>query len=91
MLTSPSTSALGLYNNNFYIGPKNYDSYDVKTYVFPLASRAYGGSSVPLNRFDNIRLVLSFSKDVKATSVNVTCVGETTSLFKGGASSLAMY
>ena len=27
------------------------------TFVFPLASRAYGGSSVPLNRFDSIRLL----------------------------------
>ncbi len=91
MLTDPATSCLGLYNNSFCIGPKDYDAADVKTYVFPLASRAYGGSSVPLNRFDNIRLVLNFSKDAIVRTVNVTCVGETTSLFKGGAASLAMY
>ena len=60
-------------------------------YVLPLASKAYGGSSVPLNRFDNIRLVLNFSKDAVVRTVNVTCVGETTALYKGGASSLAMY
>ena len=60
-------------------------------YVLPLASKAYGGSSVPLNRFDNIRLVLNFSRDAVVRTVNVTCVGETTALYKGGASSLAMY
>ena len=60
-------------------------------YVLPLASKAYGGSSIPLNRFDNIRLVLNFSKDAVVRTVNVTCVGETTALYKGGASSLAMY
>ena len=98
MLTSPSTSALGLYNNNFYIGPKNYDSYDVKTYVFPLASRAYGGSSVPLNRFDNIRLKVTPCNVIDPAAIggpigviDVTCCGETTALYKAGAASLAMY
>ena len=98
MLTSPSTSALGLYNNSFCIGPKNYDSYDVKTYVFPLASRAYGGSSVPLNRFDNIRLKVTPCNVIPSTAlggpigvIDVTCVGETTALYKAGAASLAMY
>jgi len=98
MLTSPSTSCLGLYNNTFSIGPKNYDSYDVKTYVFPLASRAYGGSSVPLNRFDNIRLKVMPCNVIPADAISgpaavidVTCVGETTALYKDGAASLAMY
>ena len=98
MMTSPSTSCLGLYNNTFSIGPKNYDSYDVKTYVFPIASRAYGGSSVPLNRFDNIRLKVTPCNVIPADAmsgpaavIDVTCVGETTALYKDGAASLAMY
>ena len=64
------------------------------TFIFPLASRAYGGSSVPLNRFDSIRLTLTFSDAAVASSssfINVTCVGKTTALFKDGAASLAMY
>ena len=98
MMTSPSTSCLGLYNNTFSIGPKNYDSYDVKTYVFPLASRAYGGSSVPLNRFDNIRLKVTPCNVIPADAISgpaavidVTCVGETSAVYKDGAASLAMY
>ena len=70
------------------------EEFGMGTYVFPLASTAYSGSSVPLNRFDSIRLVLKFtSKPLTtiSTFVNVTCVGETTALFKGGAASLAMY
>ena len=100
MLTDPATSCLGLYNNSFCIGPKDYDAADVKTYVFPLASRAYGGSSVPLNRFDNIRLKVSLPEattlpvaavGTSLSVIDVTCVGETTALYKAGAASLAMY
>ena len=70
------------------------EEFGIGTYVFPLASTAYSGSSVPLNRFDSIRLELKFSARPLSsvnTFVNVTCVGETTALFKGGAASLAMY
>jgi len=95
LLDGTTAASLGLIANSLdnIMGNnmRDPDQSRKSIYVFPLASRAYGGSSVPLNRFDNIRLVLSFSKDAKATTVNVTCVGETTSLFKGGASSLAMY
>ena len=68
----------------------------IGTYVFPLASSAYGGSSVPLNRFDSIRLSLTFTSapinpPPPVAYVSITCVGTTTALYKGGASSLAMY
>jgi hypothetical protein len=45
---------MGLYTNTYSIAGKNVGLYN--TFVFPLASQCYGGSSVPLNRFDNIRL-----------------------------------
>ena len=64
------------------------------TFVFPLASRAYGGSSVPLNRFDSIRLTLKFTGTAVTsanTFINVTCVGKTTALFQNNAVTLAMY
>jgi hypothetical protein len=89
--TGPS---MGLYTNEYWIEGANHSAY--VTYVFPLASRAYGGSSVPLNRFDNIRLKLTFPTDIinftqASENINITCVGETTALYKGGAASLAMY
>ncbi len=102
LLTGAAADALGLYSNGFYIGGANFtDNY----YIFPLASLAYGGSSVPLNRFDNIRMELTVTQNlvggVPADSdawttgapftVSATCVGETTALYKGGAASLAMY
>jgi len=67
--------------------------------VFPLASSAFSGSGVPLNRFDSIRLTLKFGTTAPTGStlllanpgINVTCVGETTVLYKGGAATLAMY
>ena len=69
--------------------PEDVDNYD--TVVFPLASRAYSGSAVPLNRFDNIRLKIRLASAGLAGRFNITCVGETTALYKGGAASLAMY
>ena len=71
------------------------------TYIFPLSSHAYDGSAIPLNRFDNIRLrcvptkfrVDGSSDTIEGgkVTVNVTCFGETTALYRGGAASLAMY
>ena len=89
LLTGSAADALGLYSNGFFIGGANITD---NFYVFPLASHAYGGSSVPLNRFDNIRMELSISYAGSGTlTVSATCVGETTALYKGGAASLAMY
>ena len=83
-------SSIGLYTNSYTLN--NTDAAGTAVYVFPLASRAYSGSSVPLNRFDNIRLKLTNLADITAAGVvDVTCVGETTALYKNGAASLAMY
>ena len=85
------SSSMNLYNNNYIVNGEDADAFD--TIVFPLASRAYSGSSVPLNRFDNIRLKIRHEVDTSASpgQFNITCVGETTALYKGGAASLAMY
>ena len=87
-LTGPT---MGLFTNEYTAN--NSDVSSTSTFVFPLASRAYGGSSVPLNRFDNIRLklVIPANAYASAPTVNITCVGETTALYKDGAASLAMY
>ena len=81
-------ASMNLYTNNFTAYQTDIDGFD--TIVFPLASRAYSGSSVPLNRFDNIRLRVKYN-GAASDNINITCVGETTALYKGGASSLAMY
>jgi len=96
LLTGSTSDALGLYSNAIIKGTANYAT---NYYVFPLASHAYGGSSVPLNRFDNIRMevsavIVADSADGgsdSAITISATCVGETTALYKGGAASLAMY
>ena len=86
-------SSMGLFTNEYW--DSNANNSANFTFVFPLASRAYGGSSVPLNRFDNIRIKLTGLPTSSGISVgdvvNVTCVGETTALYKSGAASLAMY
>ena len=83
------SSSMNLYNNNYIANGEDVDKYD--TIVFPLASRAYSGSAVPLNRFDNIRLKIRLASASQSGQFNITCVGETTALYKGGAASLAMY
>ena len=67
--------------------------FDIKELVFPLAGTVFSGSSVPLNRFDSIRLIVKFMGPANAAGgfLNVTCVGETTTLYKGGSATLAMY
>ena len=99
LLDSCTSDSLGLYSNKYIYGGSSgtdiaVEEFGIGTYIFPLAATAFGGSCVPLNRFDSIRLTLTFSSAPIAgssTFVNVTCVGETTALFKGGAASLAMY
>ena len=64
LLTGPAGDSLELFSNGFYVGGMNATN---NYYIFPLASQAYGGSSVPLNRFDNIRLDLSIVSGLAAT------------------------
>ena len=98
LLKGITNKSLGLYANDFSIDKQELDS-NMGYYVFPLASRNASGSSVPLNRFDNIRISLTFTHPDLTSSgyaidqgtINVTCVGETTGLYKDGAASLAMY
>jgi len=97
LLRGITNKTLGLYSNQFNLDKEMLDS-GIGYYVFPLASRAFGGSSIPLNRFDNIRLLLTFDHpDITSSgtayqgTINVTGVGETTGLYKAGAASLAMY
>jgi hypothetical protein len=100
LLDACTSDSLGIFANKFLTltgtGSTDItvDDFGIGTYVFPLSATAYSGSCVPLNRFDSIRLTLTFTSQPvtgSSTFVNVTCVGETTALFKGGAASLAMY
>ena len=92
LLDYASASTLGLYANKTYLAGNEEQRTDIGVLVFPLAGTAFSGASVPLNRFDSIRLTLTFTSAPVANShINVTCVGETTALFKGGAATLAMY
>jgi hypothetical protein len=96
MMSGPLPESMGLYVNNFYSRTDPHTRTIV--YVFPLADKAYSGSGVPLNRFDNIRLSLriyvpaqSSNTNVEIRKVTATCVGETTALYKQGAASISMY
>ena len=93
MLDYAAASSLGLYVNRNIEGTQAEAVDGVGMLVFPLGSSAYSGSSVPLNRFDSIRLTLTFTRPPTASSpyISISCIGETTALFKGGAASLAMY
>jgi hypothetical protein len=93
MLDYAAASSLGLYVNRDIESDQTEALDGVGILVVPLGSSGYSGSSVPLNRFDSIRLTLAFTGKPTSSSpyISITCIGETTALFKGGAASLAMY
>ena len=99
LLKGITNKSLGLYSNEFNIDNLNISA-GSEYYVFPLASRAFGGSSIPLDRFDNIRLELyytapgltEFGMDIsKRAKINVTCRGEMLVTYKGGVSTVKLY
>ena len=108
ILKNDTAESLHIYSGRTLVNPhvqggrysQNLGRFERNSLIFPLASSAFSGSSVPLNRFDSIRLYLKFSATPEGTSrvphlttygITVTCVGETTVLYKGGAATLAMY
>jgi hypothetical protein len=90
---------MGLYSNT---SGHSVGADDMVYLTFPLASTAYGGASVPLNRFDNIRLIvkgissgLNAPRDTSVGNtthiISVTAVGCTTALYANGVASISMY
>lgn len=67
-------------------------------YIIPLSSTAYGGSSLPLNRFDSIILTITNFQEGSSgynnfvtNGATVTCVGESVALYKNSAASISSY
>jgi len=96
-MSGPLPESMGLYVNTYQ--SRSITSVRTINYVFPLSNYAFSGAGVPLNRFDNIRLTLKIAFDdpnisstaTELTKVSVTCVGESTALYKQGAASISMY
>ena len=60
--------------------------------VIPLASTAYSGSSVPLDRYGSIRLRINFNTLAGPKSyINVTCVGTTTVSYINSTANIDLY
>jgi hypothetical protein len=110
LLRNDMAESLNLYSGKTLVNShvqkgtytQNLGRFEKPYLIFPLASTAFSGSSVPLNRFDSIRLILKYSvapsnitagrqPELTTFGITVTCVGETTVLYKGGAATLAMY
>jgi len=89
-MSSYSGKTIGV-NKHLGTSEPSYLKYEIPDLVFPLASTIYSGSSIPLNRFDSIRMIIKFYAPATSGFINVTCVGETTTLYKGGSATLAMY
>ena len=95
VMSGPLADSMGLYVNTFTT--RTITGPDTLVYVFPLSNYAFSGAGVPLNRFDNIRLTIRIALDnplgvlEELSRVSVTCVGESTALYKQGAASISMY
>lgn len=93
-----AAKSLGLYSNELVFDKDNFDKL---FYVFPLASRAFGGSSIPLNRFDDVILRIIFSVDggipdeginvPNMSKVSITCRGETNLYYHEGSSAISLF
>jgi hypothetical protein len=87
-LSNTAANSLGIFSNSPSVGTTTSKDY----YIFPLASHAYDGSAIPLNRFDNIRLKIVPDSTISGVgTIDVTCFGETTALYDKSSASLAMY
>lgn len=82
---------LGLnYNRYTFNGVDKEDG--IGSLVIPLASTAYSGSSVPLDRYSSIRLRINFNKLAGPKSyINVTCVGTTTVSYNNSTANIDLY
>lgn len=94
LMDSTAASSIGLHIPEDALGTGRHPS-GCAFAVFPLAAYLYSaGSSVPLNRFDNIRVKITTNSNTIAgmdSFVNVTCVGSTTVLYDKGSGALTMY
>tara|TARA_B110001452_G_scaffold266916_1_gene275044 strand:- start:96 stop:6785 length:6690 start_codon:yes stop_codon:yes gene_type:complete len=90
-----SNKSLGLYRNEYR--PDYILEYSPGDYVFPLANKAFGGSSLSFSNFDTIRLELIFDSSTGLESdqiladiinINVTARGLSSIKYKDGVSSL---
>jgi len=82
---------LGLnYNRYTFNGVDKEDG--IGSLVIPLASTAYSGSSVPLDRYSSIRLRINFNANAGPRSyINVTCVGTTTVSYNNSTANIDIY
>ena len=84
-------SYLGLnYNRYTFNGVDKEDG--TGSLIIPLASTAYSGSSVPLDRYTSIRLRINFNTLAGPRSyINVTCVGTTTVSYNNSTANIDIY
>jgi hypothetical protein len=91
LLEYASIYSLGLNYNRYYFN--DIDKEDgIGSIVIPLASTAYSGSSIPLDRYDSIKLRVFFNQSAGTNSyLNVTCVGQGTITYNNSTANLNIY
>ena len=90
-----STKTLGLYNNEYNNDKDNLNS-TVNNYVYPLASKAFGGSSIPFSKFDSISMEFIFDTPLyedsgeilSSVNINVLARGKAGLLYKDGSAKM---
>jgi hypothetical protein len=92
-----SNKSLGLYANEYNMDNISLDPSGCN-YVFPLANKAFGGSSIQFSSFDTIRLELIFESAeltdnngllADIVDINVTVRGLSKITYKNGVSSIS--
>ena len=91
ILDYPTIFSMGLQYNRYIFNSLDKED-GVGPYIIPLANTAYSGSSVPLDKYDNIKIIIKFNDVTGLKSyINVLCVGETTIEYTDSNANISMY
>lgn len=86
-----AVQSLGLNYNHFIFNGRNKDD-GTGLIIIPLASKAFSGSSIPLDKFSTIELKVVLTGIAGSSSyLNVTCIGETIIEYENSTANIQLF
>lgn len=91
ILDYPTIFSMGLQYNRYIFNSLDKED-GIGPYIIPLANTVYSGSSIPLDKYDDIKIIIKFNDVTGLKSyINVLCVGETTIEYTDSNANISMY
>ena len=86
-----AVQSLGLNYNHFIFNGRNKDD-GTGLIIIPLSSKAFSGSSIPLDKFSTIELKVVLTAVAGSSSyLNVTCIGETIIEYENSTANIQLF